>query len=73
MPRLAVVTMSVHRNAAMRKRARPASESRSSDVETIRVRRDVWAAALKAAQGDPRKIRIISERRVEIIGLGATA
>ena len=35
-------------------------------VQTIKVRPDVWRAALKAAEGDPRRIVIINERRVEV-------
>lgn len=45
---------------------RRSRKSRSGPVETIIVDRRVWAAALKIANGDPKRIRIVSRTRVEV-------
>ena len=58
--------MQVHRDA-FAKQSASQRRPRSGRVETVVVRRDVWKEAMRLARGDPRKIRIISERKVEII------
>ena len=51
-------SFSLHRDAALRTgRHRP---PKPGPVKIIRVNRALWAAALKAAGGDPRRIRIES-------------
>ena len=40
---------------------------RNGPVETIVVDRRVWQTALRIAEGDPRRIRIVSRTRVEIV------
>jgi hypothetical protein len=56
----------LHTNAAM-KAPRIAAAPRPGAVETIQVRRDVWQEAQRQADGDPRRLQIISSRKVRIL------
>jgi hypothetical protein len=59
--------MHLHRNAAV-KPPRPAPKPRNGPVEHLKVRPDVWAAALRIAAKQPGcEIRIVSSLKVEII------
>lgn len=50
----------------------PRMRDAAQPVTTTRVNRGIWEVALKAAKGDPRRIRIISDTKVEIDTTGAS-
>ena len=61
----------VHGYAAGRLPTKPAQ--RSGQVTTIKVDRALWAAALRAADGNPRRLKIISSTEVIITNGGSAA
>ena len=58
-------SMRVHKLAAGKLPRRPA-KPQSGPVETLTVHRGVWATALRLADGNTSRIKIVSSRRVEI-------
>lgn len=49
-----------------KRRTRISTKNPEFPVETIKVNSSVWAAALKIADGNPRRIEIISHNKVKV-------
>ncbi len=63
------MALSVHQMAAARRVPRPGRRL-AGPVATVRVGRAVWTAAVKAAGGNARRLRITDERTVIVVNAG---